>query len=188
MSTSIFRMSCICRHISLKKDARYCYGVSLGPNGGELAKLLGGLHDSFINGPDSRGLEHLDKHAALDAIRKHEREGLCHSVWTFHTPFIAGICNCDRMDCLAMTATVTHDHPVMFRSEYVASVLPEPCNGCRLCMRLCQFGAMGYSAATRRAWIDPRRCYGCGICRAVCKPKAIELQERAAVPLAAARW
>jgi ferredoxin len=188
LSTSVFRMACICRHASLKKEARYCYGLSLGPNGGEMAKLLGGLHESFLHGPEAGGLEPLDKKAALALFRAHEREGLCHSVWTFHTPFVGGICNCDRTDCLAMRATVTHEFPVMFRSEYVAAVRPDACNGCRACMRLCQFGAMGYSAATRKAWIDPRRCYGCGICRSMCKPNAIELRERAAEPLAAARW
>lgn len=30
--------------------------------------------------------------------------------------------------------------------------------------RLCQFGAMSYSAAQKRVMIDPRRCYGCGVC------------------------
>ena len=188
MTTSVTRLACICRHVSVKKEARYCYGVSLGPNGGEMAKLLGGLGDSFLHGPEAGGLEVLDRKTALEAMRKHEREGLCHSVWTFQTPFIAGICNCDRADCMAMRATLNHDFPVMFRSEYVAAVLPDPCNGCRLCMKLCQFGAMGYSAATRKAWIDPRRCYGCGICRSVCKPGAIELRERTSVPLAANRW
>ncbi len=188
MCTSVFRLACLCRHVGLKREARYCYGVSLGPNGGEMARLLGGLSGSFLHGPEAGGLEHLDKRAALEAMRKHEREGLCHTVWTFQTPFVGGICNCDRMDCMAMKATVTHDFPVMFRSEYVASVLPDPCNGCRLCMKLCQFGAMGYSAATRKAWIDPRRCYGCGICRTVCKPKAIALRDRAGEPLAAGRW
>jgi len=156
--------------------------------GAQPAKRLGGLGDSFLHGPEAGGLEVLDKKTALEAMRKHEREGLCHSVWTFQTPFIAGICNCDRADCMAMRATLNHDFPVMFRSEYVAAVLPDPCNGCRLCMKLCQFGAMGYSAATRKAWIDPRRCYGCGICRSVCKPGAIELRERTSVPLAANRW
>ena len=34
-------------------------------------------------------------------MREHEKEGLCHTVWTFQTPFIGGICNCDRADCLA---------------------------------------------------------------------------------------
>ena len=89
---------------------------------------------------------------------------------------------------MAMQATVTHQFPVMFRAEYVAAVSPDLCNGCRQCMRLCQFGAIGYSAANRKAEIDPRRCYGCGICRAACKKDAIRLEDRARVPAAANLW
>ena len=44
----------------------------------------------------------------------------------------------------------------MFRAEYVASVHPDLCNGCRQCMRVCQFSAMGYSAASEKVVIDPR--------------------------------
>ena len=45
-----------------------------------------------------------------------------------------------------------HGHPgsaVMFRGEYVAQVDPDLCVGCRDCLRLCQFGALAYSAANR---------------------------------------
>lgn len=31
---SIVRVPCICRHVTLGREARYCYGVSLGPGGG----------------------------------------------------------------------------------------------------------------------------------------------------------
>ncbi len=123
-------------------------------------------------------------------IRKPPQGGslLCHTVWTFYTPFIGGICNCDRSDCLAMRATVSHAISVMFRAEYVAEVDPDACVGCRECMRLCQFGAITYSASNKRAVIDQRWCYGCGICRAVCKKNAIRLQDRATSPVAANLW
>jgi len=78
--------------------------------------------------------------------------------------------------------------PVMFRAEYVAKVSAESCNGCRACMRVCQFGAIGYSAANKKAMIDPTRCYGCGICRASCNKDAIILEERVKVPVAAHLW
>jgi ferredoxin len=143
---------------------------------------------SFMNGPGSMGLETLTKEEALAAIRDHEKESLCHSVWTFVTPFIGGICNCDRAECGAMRATVTHKLPVMFRGEYVAEVEGESCNGCRACMRACQFGAINYSAALRKAFIQPRDCYGCGVCRAHCTSKAIRLQDRCNVPAAANLW
>ena len=62
------------------------------------------------------------------------------------------------------------------------------CSGCRACMRVCQFGAIGYSAAQKKAFVDARQCYGCGVYRAVCPKDAIELEERTAVAEAARLW
>jgi len=185
---SIVRVACFCRHITLGSEKRYCYGLSLAPDGGKLGEIVAGLDNSFLNGPDTDGFEKLSKDQAIAALRNHEREGLCHSVWTFHAPFIAGVCNCDRSDCLAMRCTVTEGIPVMFRAEYVAGVDPGQCNGCRQCMRLCQFGAISYSAANKKAVIDQRQCYGCGICRSVCAKDAIHLEARRNVPAAATLW
>jgi ferredoxin len=185
---SIVRVACICRHITLGSEKRYCYGVSLAPDGGGFNEILRGLDDSFLNGPDTDAFETLTKDQAISAFRDHEREGLCHSVWTFHAPFIGGMCNCDRSDCLAMRCTVTEGFPVMYRAEYVAGVDPDSCNGCRQCMRVCQFGAIAYSAANKKAVIDPKRCYGCGICRSVCAKDAISLEPRSKVPAAATLW
>jgi NAD-dependent dihydropyrimidine dehydrogenase PreA subunit len=185
---SIVRLSCRCRHITLGKEKRYCYGISMAPNGGKLAEIFRGLDGSFFAGPDNAGLDVLDKDEALAAFRQHEQEGLCHTVWTMHTPFIAGICNCDRADCLAMRVTVTHDIPVMFRAEYVAAVNADDCTGCRACMSVCQFGAIAYSASNKKAVIDQRACYGCGICRSMCKRNAIRLYDRGKVRAAANLW
>ena len=153
------------------KDARYCYGVAMGPNGGKVADLFNGLDASFVHGPDTSSLEEL-----------------CHTIWTFGTPFIGGICNCDRADCLAMQATVARNVQIMFRAEYVAQVDPDLCTGCRACMQVCQFGAIGFSIANTKAVIDHRACYGCGVCRAVCPQEAVTLVDRARVPAAADLW
>ncbi|MHC4431121.1 MAG: 4Fe-4S binding protein [Planctomycetota bacterium] len=185
---SIVRVSCVCRHIGLGIEKRYCYAVSLASDGGRLDEIMRSLDKSFIHGPDTAGMERLSKDQAIAALRSHEEEGLCHSVWTFHTPFIAGICNCDRSYCLAMRCTVTHGVPVMFRAEYVAEVDPDLCNGCRQCARLCQFGAISYSASNKKTTTNQRKCYGCGICRSVCQNGAISLTERSKVPQAASLW
>jgi ferredoxin len=187
-TNSIVRIACACRHATLGKEKRYCYGISLAPDGGRLAEIFRGLDGSFLSGPDGAGFETLTRDEAISAFRAHEQEGLCHSVWTFHTPFIGGICNCDRSDCLAMRSTVTHAMPVMFRAEYVANVASEDCSGCRECMRVCQFGAIAYSASSKKAVIDQRWCYGCGVCRSACKKGAIGLEDRNKVPLAANLW
>lgn len=184
---SIVRVSCICRHVTLGKDQRYCYAVSLGPGGGKMAEIFRGIDGSFMNGPDASDNELLTKDEAVAALRGHEREGLCHSVWTFKTPFIAAICNCGRTECLAMR-TVAHGIPFMFRAEYVAGISPSACTGCGRCLSACQFGAITCDPGAGPAVIDPRSCYGCGVCRSVCSAGAISLKERTGIPAAANLW
>jgi len=187
-TNSIVRVNCICRHIATGKEERYCYGVSMGENGGEIAKIISGTNTQLFGKPDSRGLEELSPADALSQLKDHERQGLCHTIWTFITPYIAGICNCDRPDCLAMKATVTHGQPALYRAEYVAGVDSERCTGCRRCMHVCQFGALSYSAASRKVYPDVRRCFGCGICRSVCEAGAISLNDRSGIPAVANLW
>jgi ferredoxin len=185
---NIVRLPCYCRYINLGTEQRFCYGISLAPQEGEMFKIIKEIDMDYLTGPDTSGLEELTKEEALENFRQYEKEGLCHTVWTFVAPFIGGICNCDRSDCGAMQGTVTEGIPSMFRAEYVAEVNPELCNGCRQCMRVCQFGAIGYGAANKKIFIDPLRCYGCGICRASCTKDAIQLHDRASVPVAANLW
>jgi Pyruvate/2-oxoacid:ferredoxin oxidoreductase delta subunit len=188
MMNSIVRVACVCRHVTLGKEKRYCYGVSLSPDGGKFGQIVRGLDKSYLSGPDMAGRERLSREQAVAALREHEQEGLCHTVWTFRTPFIGAVCNCDRTDCLAMRCTITHGMPLMFRAEYVAQVDADACVGCRQCMRVCQFGAMSYSPSNQKVSIDQRWCYGCGICRSACAKNAIHLHDRAGIPAAANRW
>ncbi|HAR94660.1 MAG TPA: 4Fe-4S ferredoxin [Deltaproteobacteria bacterium] len=188
MVNSITRLACLCRSITLGQEKRYCYAVSLGPDGGRLENIFDGLGKTFFGGPDGAGLERLAREEALSAMKSHEREGLCHTVWTFETPFIAAICNCDRTDCLGLRSTLTHGVRVLFRSEYIATVDPDRCTGCRECMRLCQFGALSFSAARKQVMIDKRLCYGCGVCRSGCSRGALSLVDRSTVPSVARLW
>jgi len=187
-ASSIVRIACYCRHTTVGKEKRYCYGVSLSPSGTTMIDVLRSLDTCFLTGPDTAGLETLTSDEAIAAMRAHEHEGLCHTVWTFNAPFIGGICNCDRSDCYAMRFTVTREIPLMFRAEYVAEVDPASCAGCRECIGLCQFGAITYSAGNEKAVVDQTKCYGCGICRAACAPQAIRLLDRRESPVAANLW
>lgn len=185
---SITRLECICRHTTLGKEKRYCYGVSMVSDGGMFVEILRGLDKSFLTGPHTVGFETLTKEEAISSFREHEKEGLCHTVWTFHAPFIGGICNCDRADCLAIRSTVTEGIPVMFRGEYIAQVDPAECSGCRQCTHVCQFGAITDSTAGKNVVIDKRRCYGCGVCRSVCNRDAIKLIDRSKIPMVSTLW
>jgi ferredoxin len=176
MVKGVVRLPCVCRRVTTgNMNARYCYGLTVDQS------LMDALDDSF-------SLELLTKEEALESLRKLDKEGLVHSVWTFRTPFIGGLCNCDQ-DCMAYRMThVRRDYPVMFRAEWVAEVAVEACNGCRLCMRQCQYGAIRYSSNNKKVIIDPTACYGCGVCRAVCNKNAIRLVPRESFREAASLW
>ena len=186
--TSVVRLSCICRKTTLGVERRYCYAISMGPKGGRLLNIFRGLDDGYSDALEDERFECLTTEEALAAMRSHEAEGLCHTIWTFHTPFIGAICNCDRSDCLALHATVTRGAPILFRAEYVAVVDDGVCNGCRRCMEVCQFGAISFSAVKGKSFVDQIWCYGCGVFRSACAVNAIRLVERAESPVAADLW
>jgi len=173
---SAVRLPCVCRRVTTGNyNARYCYGLVVDE------RLSAELDDSF-------SLEVLSVEEAVASVRKLDKEGLVHSVWTFKTPFIGGLCNCDQ-DCMAYRIThARRYYPVMFRGEWLAAVNPENCNGCKNCMRQCQYGAMRYSSVNKKVLVDPRACYGCGVCRAACHTDAIALYPRREHPLAANIW
>ncbi len=176
LAEGVIRLPCVCRKVTTgQKNARYCYGLTLDQR----------LHDSLDN---SFSLEILAPQQALEAVRKLDKEGLVHSVWTFKTPYIGGLCNCDQ-DCMAYRVTYERRYfQNMFRGEQVARVNLEACNGCKVCIRQCQFGAMRFSAANKKVMVDARACYGCGVCRTACNRDAIGLFARAEDPVAARIW
>jgi len=187
-TTSVVRLACICRHVAFGPEHRYCYGISLGPQGGELTNIIRGIDPAYLIGPQTGGLEFLPKNEALAMMRGNEKQGFCHTVWTFVTPFLGGICNCSLPGCMAMKASLTHKTPVMFRSEYLARVEDDRCSGCGECTKLCPFDAFRPHQRNAKARVNGTKCYGCGICRSACGRDAIRLVDRASVPEAAALW
>lgn len=177
-ASSITRMPCGCRFLTTgKTDQRYCFGLGMDK---------WGVFGKFPEADSS--LETLGTDEAKRLIRGYDEEGLMHSVWTGVTPFVVGVCNCDH-DCGAYKWMIEkRAAQVFFRAEYVCRIDWERCNGCKNCLRQCQFGAMFYSSAMSKVYIDPARCYGCGVCRAACPAGAIELLPRSEVPEAAKLW
>ncbi|MGA7874131.1 MAG: 4Fe-4S binding protein [Desulfoferrobacter sp.] len=186
LANSVVLMPCICRkNTTGKNDANYCIGLGIDPE--KLLDVKEAFLETFRPGPDVKVFQKLTKSEALSIHKKFEKEGLIHTLWTFKTPFIGAICNCDRADCLAMLS-YQYEFRLFFRSEYVGQVHEESCIGCKACLAMCQFGAIGFSVNRRKAFIDPVRCYGCGICRTLCEQQAIELSSRNGHPIAHKLW
>jgi Pyruvate/2-oxoacid:ferredoxin oxidoreductase delta subunit len=183
LSNTAVRLPCGCRWAFGKKETRVCFGISFGAS-----EWFNELDIDYFGSPDVSHFDHMNKAQVFDEIKKLDGRGLVHSVWTFQTPFIGGLCNCDLKSCLAMRSTVGLNMPLMFKSEMLAEVDETRCTGCGECGRLCQFGAVEYSEADNISSINWRRCFGCGVCRTACSEDAITLVERKTHPFASSLW
>jgi len=186
LATSIVQLPCVCRNAAGTPEQGYCLAVTALPIDATLKEAFAG----FANGPDTTGLQRLTKDEAMTLLRRCETEGLMHSVWTFKTPFIGAICNCDiASGCMAMNMTVGHDIKVMWRGESVIRLAQENCTGCGACVKRCPFEAIDAPASKGApVTIRLRDCYGCGVCRSACRAEALELAPRASVPEVALQW
>ena len=174
--STLVRLPCICRKASTGENKRFCFGIGMD------------LTPIFRDVPDFRDFDRMSAEEAKTFIRQLDAEGQTHSLWTFNTPFIAALCNCDR-DCMAYRFQVKMQlGKLMWKSEYLASIDPSACDGCRECMKRCYFGAISYDRQNMKCSVKPENCYGCGICRAVCKHDAVCLVDRRSILTFAHAW
>lgn len=187
IANHVVRVPCVCRGAMRPgSDAESCclaFTVAPGIDG-VLAEVFAG----YRGGPGAEGLQPVTREEALAYLRRAEEDGLAHTAWTFGTPFVAAICNCDLPSgCLAMNVTLRHGVKVMWKGEDVARLDADACSGCALCVPLCPFGALR-RAGRREVALDRAACWGCGTCRAACSRGALALEPRAAAPDVAGAW
>jgi len=181
---TIVRLPCVCRWVIKGKEERSCFGVVLG---GPEAPFLKAIDPRRWGGPELEGLEVVSKEEAFSIMKRLEEGGAVHTIWTFGTPLIGSICNCQFGSCLGLD-TLASGIKIMFRGEYVAKIKFELCLGCRECEKICPFKAIRYNPKLGRCEVDLFRCYGCGICRAVCPSGAITLVDRRSIPAVSDLW
>ncbi len=134
------------------------------------------------------GMHYLTPDEAKEVITKMNKRGLVQTVFTFGTPYLAGLCNCDYPDCAFIRTTVDFGIKLLWKGHYVAKIDPELCTGCASCVSRCQFKALNYSPSKNMAYIDQFQCFGCGLCVTECDQGAISLVERAKLPALANVW
>jgi ferredoxin len=187
--TSVVRLPCVCRKGSTGDGPAHCMALTAAPGAWEetcRAVIDEDASAGTFTVPEIRSVEKLSPDETLAMLEKFEKEGLVHTLWTFHTPFVGGLCNCDPRTCSALRFLMG-GVDVLAAGEYVAEVSPDLCSGCKACERRCPFGAMTYNGGGKAA-ADPRRCYGCGLCRTACPKGAVNLARRPAEATALLPW
>ncbi|MGI6557473.1 MAG: ATP-binding protein [Limnochordia bacterium] len=168
----LVRVPCVCRRITRGFDESCCLGFVFRPDSLGAGDFI---DPSYWQAPGGKGAEKMTVKEGLELIHQLNKKGYVHSIWTFKTPFIGGLCNCTPGDCRALVATIDYDVPVLHKGAYIARVVPELCSGCGVCLPRCYFQALQIGS---HAVIDGTRCYGCGLCAQVCPRKAITMAPR----------
>jgi len=185
IATNITRLPCVCRG-AMKAGSNAescCIIMTVNPSDDLLAEGFRG----YAGGPEAQGFHRLTKDQAVVYLRRAEERGLCHTAWTFITPFIAAICNCNLPSgCMAMKIQLSGGVRIMWKGEDVARLDQDLCTGCGRCAKQCPFAAI--SAKERRIHVDRASCWGCGICRTVCQAGALTLERRSATADVPAVW
>jgi len=173
IATNITRLPCVCRGaMQPGSNAESCciiMTVNCADN------VIGESFEDYQGGPQSEGFEKLSKDQAFEYLRRAEERGLCHTAWTFLTPFIAAICNCDLPGgCMAMKIQLTGNVRIMWKGEDLARLDSELCTGCGRCVKKCPFSAIKL-LKRGKVMLDPALCWGCGTCRRACPKNALSL-------------
>ena len=63
-------------------------------------------------------------------------------------------------------------------SNFYAAVDADTCEGCGVCVKRCQVGAVSVSTKKQPALVDRDRCIGCGLCVPTCPEQSITLVKK----------
>jgi len=167
---------CVCRMASEGRKVRLCMPFMTIP-------------EEYFNDSHSEGRD-VEKLTLEEAkVKDFYLKGYVQSIWTFMTPHIGALCNCDYPSCAAIRARRTRPGTrSILKSEFMAKIDQDACTGCGVCIEKCQFGAINLSLTQGRAYINRRECFGCGVCRSVCPSNAISIESRLEDPVVAKLW
>ena len=116
----------------------------------------------------------ITREEAMEILEKNQKQGLV--LQPSNTEKAEFICSCCGCCCGMLGMQKMLPRPLDYwASNFQARVDADICDGCAVCERRCQVGAVGVSTETQTARVDLNRCIGCGLCVPVCHKSAISL-------------
>ena len=140
----------------------------------ETCFAMGEMGDAAVCSGNGR---EITREEAVDILEKNQKQGLV--LQPSNTEKAEFICSCCGCCCGMLSMHQMLPRPLDFwASNFQAVVDADACNGCGVCGRRCQVGAVNVSSKTETAFVDLNRCIGCGLCVPVCPKKAIALVKK----------
>lgn len=162
-------LPCECRKM-VGREGYYCMNMGLLP---ELYKKAN--PDEYV--------EELSVNKAKRLVSEWDTRGFYHLILWTRVPYVTTICNCTIPICTAYKGRHFLGLKTnMIKGEYIANVNQSKCNGCKICLIRCPFGAVRFNLNNEKAFIDINRCFGCGLCETGCTQEAIKLIDRKLTP------
>ena len=114
---------------------------------------------------------------ALAILRQNEADGLV--LQPANARKAEFVCSCCGCCCGMLRFQKMLPHPIDFwTSNFYASVEPESCAGCGVCVKRCQVHAIKLNRRTNVAGVNLSKCIGCGLCVTTCPKKALTLVKK----------
>ena len=163
-------IECICRK-KKAMEGRPCKATERC----ETCLALGGLAQSVLMGAHGREIA---RHEAAEIIEQNQKDGLV--LQPSNTQKADFICSCCGCCCGMLDIHSKLPKPLEFwASNFQAAVDTNRCDGCGVCERRCQVGAVRVAAKEQPAVVSLRLCIGCGLCVQTCPRKSISLVKKA---------
>jgi NAD-dependent dihydropyrimidine dehydrogenase PreA subunit len=118
----------------------------------------------------------ITKKDALNMLKYAEKRGLVHQ--TYNNNNVEVICNCCKCCCALLRSIIYYGNKAASaKSRFEARIDENTCDGCKSCLKVCNFNALRYSLKTNCVNVIVENCFGCGLCASMCKKNAIKLVE-----------
>jgi ferredoxin len=114
---------------------------------------------------------------AIAIIEQNQKQGLV--LQPSNTAKAEFICSCCGCCCGMLSVQQTLPRPLDFwASNFYAAVDRTTCEGCGICVKRCQVGAVSVSRKKQPADLNRDRCIGCGVCVPACPTQSITLVKK----------
>lgn len=140
----------------------------------DVCLIIGDPFVSFMLEHQPKKSRQISSQEAMEILEaEHKRGHVSHAFFkdAMLNRFYA-ICNCCSCCCGAFQAH-NSGTPMLMSSGYTASINPELCEGCGICVEFCQFDAIQLREGT--ALVNSEACFGCGVCVDKCAQEAAKL-------------